>query len=230
MVFVGSWLSGFFIVATDAWMQHPVAYQRLADGSFQVTSFGGLLGNPWALIQYAHTMCGALTTGAFVMAAVGAFYVLSGRQPEQGRVYLRLGVVAGMIATVVQIFPTGDIHGRYMAFHQPATTAGMEALFHSQPGAPLVILGQPDVERQRIDNPLVVNDVLSFLIYGTARAEVAGLDQFPQQDWPTNIPLLYFAYHVMAGLGTMFVALMAISAFSRSGAARYSVRAGCCGA
>jgi cytochrome bd ubiquinol oxidase subunit I len=224
MVFVGSWLSGFFIVATDAWMQHPVAYQRLADGSFQLTSFAGVLLNPWAWIQYAHTMCGAVTTGAFVMAAVGAFYVLSRKHEEQGRIFLRLGVTAGLVATIAQIFPTGDIHGRYMAQHQPATTAGMEALFQTQPGAPLVIIGQPDVEKRRIDNPLVANKVLSLLIYGTTTAEVAGLDKFPVEDWPTNIPLLFFGYHVMAGLGTIFVALMGAAAFALWRGALYRAR------
>jgi cytochrome bd ubiquinol oxidase subunit I len=212
LVFVGSWLSGFFIVAADAWMQHPVGYRRLADGSFEVTSLVAVLTNPWGLIQYAHTMSGALITGAFVMAATGALYLLLRRHEEYGRIFLRAGIVAGIVASAVQIFPTGDLHGKYMAQHQPATTAGMEALFHSEAGAPLVILGQPDVEHRRIDNPLVVNKMLSFLIYGTTTAEVRGLDQFPQQDWPTNIPLLYFAYHVMAGLGTLFVAIMGMAA------------------
>ena len=213
MVFVGSWLSGFFIVAADAWMQHPVAYNRLADGSFEVTSFWGVLMNPWALIQYAHTMCGALITGAFAMAALGAFYLLNNRDVEYARASVRIGVIAGVVASAMQIFPTGDLHGKLMAKHQPATTAGMEALFHTPQGAPMVILGQPDVEKQRIDNPLVVNSLLSFLIYGTTRAEVEGLDKVPKENWPTNIPLLYFAYHVMAGLGTLFVGVMAISAF-----------------
>lgn len=212
LVFCGSWLSGFFIVAADAWMQHPVAFRRLPDGGFEVTSFQGVLSNPWALIQYAHTMSGALTTGSFAMAAMGAFYLLSRRAEEFGRIFVRVGVAAGMIACAVQIFPTGDLHGKLMARHQPAATAGMEALFHSEPGAPLVILGQPDVEHQRIDNPLVVNKALSFLIYGTFTAQVQGLDSFPKQDWPTNIPLLYFAYHIMAGLGTLFVAIMALAA------------------
>src|SRR6201996_5840745 len=72
LVFLGSWLSGFFIIVTDAWMQHPVAYTRLPNGMFSVTSFWALLTNPWALIQYAHNMCGALATGAFVMAAANA--------------------------------------------------------------------------------------------------------------------------------------------------------------
>jgi cytochrome bd ubiquinol oxidase subunit I len=212
MVFVGSWLSGFFIVAADGWMQHPVAYTRLPDGSFQVNSFWGVLGNPWTLIQYAHTMSGAVITGAFAMSAVGAFYVLSRRHLDFGAMFIRCGVIAGIFATAIQIFPTGDVHAKYMAGHQPATTAAMEALFHSEAGAPLVILGQPDVLHQRIDNPIIVNKALSFLIYGTPTAQVQGLDHFPQEDWPTNIPLLYFAYHVMAGLGTLFVAVMAVSA------------------
>lgn len=212
MVFVGSWLSGFFIVAADAWMQHPVGYRRLADGSFEVTSLATVLTNPWALIQYAHTMSGAVITAAFVMAATGAFYLLTRKHEECGRIFLRIAVIAGIAASAVQIFPTGDLHGKYMAQHQPVTTAAMEALFHTESGAPMVILGQPDVERRRIDNPLVVNKALSFLIYGTTAAQVRGLDQFPQTDWPTNIPLLYFSYHVMAGLGTLFVATMALSA------------------
>src|SRR5579872_7044685 len=213
MVFAGSWLSGFFIVVADAWMQHPVAYHRLPDGAFEVTSFSGVLLNPWGLIQYAHVMSGAVITGAFAMAAMGAFYLLSRRAEEFGRIFVRVGVVAGVIASAVQIFPTGDLHGKLMAREQPAATAAMEALFHSEPGAPLVILGQPDVEHQRIDNPIVVNKALSFLIYGTPSAQVLGLDSFPKEDWPTNIPLLYFSYHIMAGLGTLFVGIMALAAF-----------------
>ena len=212
-VFLGSWLSGFFIIVTDAWMQHPVAYQRAADGTFQVTSFWGLLFNPWALIQYAHNMCGALITGTFVMAAVGAFYLLEGKFQEEGRVFLRLAVIVGIIACIVQIFPTGDLHGRFMASRQPATMAAMEGLFKTQAGAPVVLIGQPDAETERIDNPLVANDVLSFLLYGTTTAQVRGLNEFPRDDWPTNIPLLFYSYHIMAGLGTIFVAVMVLSAF-----------------
>ena len=213
LVFLGSWLSGFFIIVTDAWMQHPVAFQRGADGTFHVNSFWGLLLNPWALLQYAHNMSGAVVTGAFVMAAVGAYYLLEEKFPEYGQSFLRVGVIAGVIFSVAQIFPTGDLHGRMMARYQPATTAAMEGLFKTETGAPLVILGQPDEEERRIDNPLKVNRVLSFLIYGTTTAEVKGLDQFPRSDWPTNIPLLYYSYHIMAGLGTLFVAVTLIAVF-----------------
>ncbi len=210
-VFLGSWLSGFFIIVTDAWMQHPVAYTLLPNGSYDVASFWGLLLNPWALLQYAHNMCGALVTGAFVMAATGAYYLLDGSFRDQARIFLRVGVVAGATASIMQVFPTGDLQGRYMARHQPVTTAAMEGLFKTETGAPLVILGQPDAEHQRIDNPIVVNRALSFLVYGTTTAEVKGLNEFPQDQWPTNIPLLYFSYHIMAGLGTLFVLEMTLA-------------------
>jgi len=213
MVFLGSWISGFFIIVTNAWMQHPVAYRILPNGVYEVTSFWGLLTNPWALLQYAHNMSGAVITAAFVMSAVGAFYVLEDRFAQYGKVFLCVGVIAGLISTVTQIFPTGDLHGRYMARNQPAAVAGMEGLFSSQKGAGIILMGQPNEEQQKIDNPLVVNDVLSFLIYGTTQAEVKGLDQIPRDQWPTPMPLLFYSYHIMAGLGTYFVLLMVLAAF-----------------
>ncbi len=211
LVFLGSWLSGYFIVATDAWMQHPVGYVRTPTG-VQLQSFWALLLNPWALWQYAHNMSGAVITGAFVMCAVGAFYLLSGKHAEHGRIFLKLGVTAGLIFSVLQAFPTGDTQGKMVGRYQPATLAGMEALYETQTKAPIHILGQPDDGKQRVDNPLKVPGVLSFLTYQRWNAQVKGLDAFPQQDWPTNIPLLYYSYHIMVGLGTIFIAVMAVSA------------------
>jgi cytochrome d ubiquinol oxidase subunit I len=158
-------------------------------------------------------MSGAVITGAFVMSAVGAFYLLSQQHMQHGRLYIRVGVVAGLICCVLQLFPTGDSQGRMVARHQPATLAAMEALYTTQPGAPLHIMGQPDVENQKIDNPLSVPKALSFLTYQHWNAEVKGLNAFPQKDWPQNIPLLYYSYRIMVGLGTIFIAVMAVSAF-----------------
>jgi cytochrome d ubiquinol oxidase subunit I len=213
LVFLGSWISGFFIIVTNAWMQHPVAYRLMPNGVYEVTSFWGLLTNPWALLEYSHNMCAAVVTGSFVMTAVGALYVLQNRPGPYGRIFLKVGVIAGIIACIVQIFPTGDLHGKYLAKQQPVAIAGMEGLFNTEKGAGMIILGQPDIENQKIDNPLVVNDFLSFLIYGTTSAEVSGLNQFPKDLWPTTLPLLFYSYHIMVGLGTYFLAIMAISAF-----------------
>ena len=213
MVWFGSWISGFFIIVTNAWMQHPVAYRMLPDGTYEVTSFWQFFMNPWAWLEYAHNMSGAVITGALVMCAVGALYLLEGKSVEHARIFLRVGVIAGCISCVAQIFPTGDLQGRYMAKYQPAAVAGMEGLFKSQLGAPIVIVGQPDEEKQTIDNPLAANGLLSFLVYGTSKAEVQGLDKIPREDWPEPLPLLYYAYHIMAGLGTYFALLMIVGAF-----------------
>jgi cytochrome d ubiquinol oxidase subunit I len=210
-VFVGSWLSGFFIVATDAWMQHPVGYSTDAAGQLQLTSFWQLVLNPWAWAQYAHNMSGALLTGAFVMSAVGAFYLLSKKHMEHGRTFIKLGVLAGLIGCALITMPTGDMQGKLIAKHQPATLAAMEALYHSECGAPLPIIGQPDVENKKIDNPVIVPKVLSFLAFMDFGAEVKGLDAFPKEDWPSNIPLLYYSYRIMVGLGTIFVLVLLIA-------------------
>jgi cytochrome d ubiquinol oxidase subunit I len=210
-VFLGSWLSGFFIIATDAWMQHPVGFEKGTDGSLQLSSFWALVLNPWAWWQYAHNMSGAVITGAFVMVAVGAFYLLGRKYVEHGKIFVRVGVAAGCIFSILQLFPTGDGQGRMVTYNQPVTLAAMEALFNSQPGAPLVLIGQPNVDERKIDNPVIVPKMLSFLTYRAWNAHVQGLDAFPQDSWPQNIPLLYYSYHIMVGLGTVFIAIMVIS-------------------
>ncbi len=213
MVFLGSWLSGYFIVATNAWMQHPVAYQIEANGTVSLTSIWGLLLNPWAGWQYVHTMIGSVVTASFVVASVGAYYLLARRDEEYGKLFVRIGVIAGLISSFLMAFPTGDGQGKNVAFNQPATLAAMEGLFTSENGAPLVLIGQPDIEKKRLDNPIYIPNLLSFLTYNRWKAEVKGLDAFPEQEHPTNIPLLYYNYHIMVGLGTMFIGLMSVAAF-----------------
>jgi cytochrome d ubiquinol oxidase subunit I len=213
LVLLGSWLSGFFIVATNAWMQHPVGYRLGPDGEILLASFWALLLNPWLIWQYLHTMIGALVTACFFMASVGAFYLLAGRDRDHGRLFLRLAVGVGLPATVLLAFPTGDQQGKLVAEHQPVTLAAMEGLFRSEEGAALVMIGQPDMEQRRLDNPIAIPRLLSFLTYHRWRAQVRGLEAFPEDQWPDNIPLLYYAYHIMVGLGTIFIAVMALSAW-----------------
>ncbi len=213
LVFLGSWISGFFIIATNAWMQHPVGYARSSDGTFTLTGLGTLLTNPWIVWQYLHNMTAAVVTGSVVMAALGAFYLLMHQFEDFGRTFVRLGVISGLIASLMMIFPTGDGEGRNVARYQPVTLAAMEGLFDNQHGAPLVIIGQPDVGARKLDNPIAVPDMLSFLTYRRWKAEVQGLLQFPEDQWPDNIPLLYYAYHIMVGLGTIFAGVFVLAGF-----------------
>ena len=145
LLFVGTWLSGWFIIATNAWMQHPVGYATTADGSVQLTSFWSLVLNEWAVYQYMHNMGGAVVTGSFAVAALGAFYILSRKQIEYGKLFMKVGVIAGCISSIWMLAPSGDLQGRMVAKHQPVTLAAMEGLFESAEGAPLVLIAQPDM-------------------------------------------------------------------------------------
>jgi cytochrome d ubiquinol oxidase subunit I len=209
MVWAGSWISGFFIIATNAWMQHPVAY-TIDGGRAQLDSFWGLLTNPWLGWQYAHNMSGAALSGAFALAAGGAFYALQNRHLQFARICLTAGVVGALIFTTLQIFPTGDRHARQVARYQPPAFAAAEGLFPTQKGAPLVIIGNPDTTRRSLDSSIEMPRVLSFLTSRRWDATVKGLNDIPTSRWPSSVPLVYYAYHIMVGLGTILFVLALI--------------------
>src|ERR1700739_3252232 len=123
LVFLGSWLSGFFIIATNAWMQHPVGYEIGTAGELLFNGLRELLSNPWIVWQYPHTMIASVVTASFVMAGLGAFYLLMKQHEPYAKLFVRVGVVAGLAATLLMVFPTGDGQGRLVAQHQPATLA-----------------------------------------------------------------------------------------------------------
>ena len=213
LVFLGTWLSGFFIVCTNAWMQHPVGYEMTADGVIRLTSLTALFTNPWAIPQFVHVMVGTTITASFVMAAIGAFYLLRGEHVATARRFLSVAVVVGFIASVLAAAPTGDLQAGLVLKHQPVTFAAMEGHFHTEDGAGLVLIGQPNMAEMLLDNPIVLPNVLSFLTHQRWDARVVGLSDYNRDLWPDNVELLYYAYHVMAGLGTFFIAIMTLSAF-----------------
>src|SRR5580700_4439901 len=207
-VALGSWTSGYFILVTNAFMQHPAGYEITHDGSLGIANLGAYLLNPWALIQFAHNQTAAVVTGSFVVAAVGALYALRGVHPKQARLYLGAGTFVGLIASVIVAFPTGDQQARMVGNHQPVTLAAMEGKFVGGPMAGVAVIGQPNVAARRLDNPIEIPGALSFLAYGHFGSYVYGLDAFPQESWPDNIELLYYSFHLMITLGTIFIVLM----------------------
>lgn len=207
----GSWLSAYFIIVTNAFMQHPVGHLLAADGTMHLRDLGAFLLNPWAIVQYLHNQTAAVVTASFVMAAVGAFWTLRGEHAGTARVSLRCGVVAGLAASMWVAFPTGHEQGRLVAEHQPVTLAAMEGRFESGGHAPLAVIGQPNVRERKLDNPIHLPAVLSWIAYGNFSANVRGLSEFPESEWPTSIELLYYSFHIMVGLGTLFIAVMGLS-------------------
>jgi cytochrome d ubiquinol oxidase subunit I len=213
IVFLGAWLSAYFILATNAWMQHPVGYAIEPDNTVRLTSFWRLLGNPWLIWQYTHNQCAAVVTGSFVVAGVGAYHVLSQKHVEQGKLFLRTGLIVGMVASCLLLYPTGDGESRQVWQHQPIKGAAMEGLFHTEQPAPITIVGQPNMEALRMDNPIRIPGALSFLTYLDFGAEVQGLTAHPRDQWPDQVPLVYYAYHIMAGLGTIYIAVTVLAVF-----------------
>jgi cytochrome bd ubiquinol oxidase subunit I len=207
-VALGSWLSGYFILVTNAFMQHPAGHWIEADGQLVIASLGAYLLNPWAWVQFVHNQMAALVTGSFVVAAVGAFYTLRRLHPVQSDLYLRGGTFVALIASVLVAFPSGDQQAKAVAKYQPVTLAAMEGKFVGGTTAGVAVIGQPNTVTQRLENPIEIPGALSFLAYGTFESYVHGLDEYPATSWPDNIELLYYSFHLMITLGTVFIVLM----------------------
>lgn len=213
LVFLGSWASGYLILATNSWMQYPVGYEILENGRFVLNNFSALFSNPWLMPAFLHNQMGSVITSAFVMGGVGAFYILNNKHSEFGKLFVKTGVIFGLISSILIIFPTGDWTAKNVAIHQPVTFAAMEGIFETEKkGAEMVLIGQPDTENMRLDNKIAVPKLLSFLTHQRWDAEIKGLNEFDKSLHPTNIPGLYYSYHIMVGLGTLFMGLMSLAA------------------
>ncbi len=212
LVFLGSWASGYFILATNAWMQHPVGYEILENGKYVLQHFSALFDNPWLIPAFLHNQIASIVTSSFVVAGIGAFYILRGMNIEHGKLFLKTGVVVGFIASVLLAMPTGDWNAKNVAKYQPASFAAMEGIFETEKsGAEIVLIGQPNMVEKKLDNKIAIPNVLSFLTYKDWSKQIPGMDQFKADELPSNVPGLYYSYHIMVGLGTIFIGIFAIA-------------------
>jgi cytochrome d ubiquinol oxidase subunit I len=193
-VAIGSWLSAYFILVTNAFMQHPVGYAVTADGKLEIADMGAYLLNPWAMVQFSHNQAAALVTGSFAVTAMGAFYTLRGLHPEQSRLYLKYGTAVGLVASLLVAYPTGDEQAKMVGRHQEVALAAMEGRFHSGPMAEINMIGQPNVRERRLDPDNDTGDP-QLSGQGSFHGNVRGLEDFPEDTWPDNIELLYAFHH-----------------------------------
>lgn len=214
LVFLGSWGSGWFILATNAWMQHPVGYEILDNGKFILENFGALFSNPWLLPAFLHNQVASIVTSSFVVASIGAFYILRDKNIDYGKLLLKTGILFGLVSCILIAFPTGDLNAKNVAKYQPAAFAAMEGIFETEEaGAEIVLIGQPNMVEKKLDNKIAVPNILSFLTYQKWDKQIPGMDQFKKEELPDNIPALYYSYHIMVGLGTIFMGIMTIAVF-----------------
>lgn len=187
-------------------MQYPVGYSIAPDGTILLDDIWAVLTSHFLGWQFVHVLTGALLAGAFLVAGIGAYFVLARREETIGRRLTRAGAIAGLIFATLAIFPTGDGNGRNVTAAQPVKLAAMEGLFESRRGAPLAIIGMPDVASRRLIDPIFVPRFLSFLAYGNFEANVKGLNTYRRDLWPP-VEVTYYSYRIMVGLGTIFVAV-----------------------
>jgi Cytochrome bd-type quinol oxidase, subunit 1 len=135
---------------------------------------------------------------------MGAFYTLRKLYPDQARLYLKYGTAVGFVASLLVAYPTGDEQAKMVGRHQEVSLAAMEGRFHSGPMAEISMIGQPNVRERKLENPIAIPGILSYLVNGSFHSNVRGLEEFPEDTWPDNIELLYLRFSSHGDLGHVF--------------------------
>jgi cytochrome d ubiquinol oxidase subunit I len=220
MVSLGSIFSAVWIIIANSWMQTPAGFQivtETADGKHQaphavVTDFWAVVFNPSSMNRLTHTLLGAFVLGAYFVMSISAFYILRGRHLDFAKRSFTLALIFGAVVTLALPL-SGHFQARMVAAEQPAKLAAFEGHFHTGK-ADLYLLGLPDAEAERVNYGLAIPGGLSFLVYDEFDHDVDGLDRFDAADRPSLV-LPFLSYHVMVGVGSALVGLVALALFFR---------------
>ncbi|MBD3749696.1 MAG: cytochrome ubiquinol oxidase subunit I [Sphingobacteriales bacterium] len=205
VVGISGLVSGILVVAANAWMNAPAGFDYVNGKYTNIDPIKAMFNEAW-FSQALHMSIAAFAATGFAVAGVHAFMILKKKNVEFHTKSFKIAVIFGTIAAVIQPL-SGDHSAKFVAKTQPAKLAAMEALFHTEKAAPLVIGGIPDAKNQKVDYALELPGVLSFMAHGDFNAEVTGLDRIPKEDQPP-VAITHFAFQIMVGLGT---AMMGIS-------------------
>lgn len=214
MVCLGAHFSAIWIIVANSWMQTPAGFNVVGEGMqarAEIIDFWGMVFNPSSVERLLHSVFGAWLAGAFVVISVGAYYILKNRHLKFAKGSIKIGLVISLIACLLQLV-TGDRSGKIVAKYQPLKLAALEAQFHTEKGAGLKLFGIVNVKEQRLEYAIEIPKLLSYLSYGNADAEVAGLDQFPEKDWPKVAPLFQI-YRLMIGSWALMFTLTLICVY-----------------
>src|SRR5437899_11654923 len=196
--------SGIFVVTANAWMNSPAGF-KMVDGKIaDIDPIAAML-NPAAFHEVLHMTLAAFVATGFVVAAVHAFFLLRDRNNPFHRAALGLALAVACISMPLQVL-SGDLSARAVGRLQPAKLAAMEAHYRTQAGAPLVIGGIPQDQTMTTDYALEIPRGLSFLATHNLNARVAGLDEFPRDQWP-NVRIVHWSFDIMVGSGMLMLGL-----------------------
>jgi cytochrome d ubiquinol oxidase subunit I len=211
MVAVGATLSAFWIIVANSWQQTPAGY-TIRNGRAELTDFWAAVFNPSTVVRYAHTVDAALITGAFFVAGISAYLILKGKETELARQSLKIALVFGLIASLLELIPSGHEHARQVARTQPEKFAAIEGLYTSRTGAPLVMFAFPTEKPPTLHAPVEIPGLLSWMAFGDVNAPIKGLNEFPPDEIPP-LWLTFVSFHNMVILGLYFIAVTAYGVF-----------------
>ncbi|HEY6820924.1 MAG TPA: cytochrome ubiquinol oxidase subunit I [Burkholderiales bacterium] len=200
VVAIGTTVSAFWILALNSWMQTPAGHE-ISDGVLVAQSWLAVIFNPSFPYRLAHMLLASGITAAFLVAGLSAWRLLEAPGDTSARGTLGFGVRVAAVLVPLQIL-AGDLHGLNTLEHQPAKIAALEAIWHTQRGAPLTLIGVPDEARQRTDFALELPRAGSLILAHDADAEIKGLDAFPDHA-PVAPP--FFAFRIMVGMGVLML-------------------------
>ncbi|ACC74769.1 cytochrome ubiquinol oxidase subunit I [Paraburkholderia phymatum] len=215
MVALGSSISAFWIMVANSWMQTPAGY-AVVNGKIEVTDYLVAIFNPDMVWGVSHMWVAAIETGMFVIAGISAYNLFRKRHPEFFARSFKIALSVLVVAAPLQIW-LGDSSGVSVFETQPAKGAAIEGHWHtnaSGTGASWSLLAWPDQKAQRNDWSLEVPGMLSVLGTHSLHGQVKGLTDFAREDQPPMIPLLYYAFRAMAGIGLCFMLLAFWTAYA----------------
>lgn len=206
-VAVGTFISAFWILSVNSWMQTPVGYEIGANGQFLPgPSWMAIIFNPSFPYRLVHTVLAAYLTTAFAVGGVGAWHLLRDRTNPGARKMFSMAMWMAAIVAPIQIF-AGDMHGLNTLEHQPAKVMAMEGHYQSHPdGAPLILFGIPDSQAKRVDYAISIPKASSLILKHDPNAPLKGLDTVPEADQPP-VGIVFWAFRVMVGLGFAMMGL-----------------------
>ncbi|GGZ07140.1 cytochrome ubiquinol oxidase subunit I [Novosphingobium colocasiae] len=214
-VALGTFVSAFWILSVNSWMQTPVGYEIAANGQFVPgDSWLTIIFNPSFPYRLAHTVLAAYLTTAFIVGGVGGWHLLKDRANPGARKMFSMAMWMAALVAPVQIF-AGDAHGLNTLEHQPAKVMAMEGHYQSHPhGAPLILFGIPDSDRQKVDYAIEIPNASSLILKHDLHAPLKGLDTVARADQPPVI-IVFFAFRVMIGIGFAMLGICVWSLLAR---------------
>ena len=208
MVAFGSTMSAFWILVANSWQQTPAGFV-IQNGRAELTSFWEAVFNPSTLPRYFHTIDAAVITGAFFMAGVSAYLLLKNKENVIARNSMKIAVIVGLVASVLEVFPFGHEHARQVALTQPEKFAAIEGLYTTEEGgAAMVLFAVPTDEPPELNATIEVPGLLSWLVFGNVDAKIQGINEFPKDEIPP-LWLTFVSFHNMVVLGMFFILVMA---------------------